>query len=301
VFVVFDHFLDLINRLRGLVEDYRVEFEKSEALTRYCLVDPFLKIWGWDVNDPSLVRPEFSTEAGRPDYALLIEGKPLIYVGVKALGRQEKIEQYINYCITTGVPYFITTDGVKWEVYDTHLPKPLHEKKIAEWNILEDKPNEIIQKAFVIWRPNRELLRPLHPLPVRYIGENLKEKTKLEGISIDKLKVKPGQEIPYKKIVFPDGREYKLESWRSLLLGIISWLIDTGKIRREDIPIATPKSRKRYILNTEPRHKDGASFKDFKKLGPYYVETNIGSKTTIKWRFYLLKKYNVNASNVLLQ
>lgn len=298
---MFDHFLDLINRLRGLVEDYRVEFEKSEALTRYCLVDPFLKIWGWDVNDPSLVRPEFSTEAGRPDYALLIEGKPLIYVGVKALGRQEKIEQYINYCITTGVPYFITTDGVKWEVYDTHLPKPLHEKKIAEWNILEDKPNEIIQKAFVIWRPNRELLRPLHPLPVRYIGESLKEKTKLEGISIDKLKVKPGQEIPYEKIVFPDGREYKLESWRSLLLGIVSWLIDTGKIRREDIPIATPRSRKRYILNTEPRHKDGASFKDFKKLGPYYVETNIGSKTTIKWCFYLLKKYNVNASNVLLQ
>jgi len=55
-------------------------------------------------------------------------------------------------------------------------------------------------------------------------------------------------------------------------------LIDIGKTRREDIPIATPRSRNRYILNTEPRHKDGASFKDFKKIGPYYVETNIGGK-----------------------
>jgi len=301
VYVLFDHFLDLINQLRELINSYKNELEKSEALTRYCLIDPFLKIWGWNVNDPSYVRPEYSTEAGRPDYALLIEGKPLIYVGVKALGKQEKIDQYINYCITTGVPYFITTDGVKWEVYDTHLPKPLQEKKIAEWDILGDKPYEIIQKAFVIWRPNRELLQPLQPLSVKHIGESLKKETKLKGTPIDELKAKPGQEIPYKKIVFPDGKQYRLESWRSLLLSIVSWLIDTGRIKREDIPIATPTSRKRYILNTEPKHKDGTSFKDSKKLDSYYVETNIDSRTTIKWCLYLLKKYNVNVSNVLLQ
>lgn len=44
---------------------------------------------------------------------------------------------------------------------------------------MEDKPNEIIRETFVIWRPNKELLQPSYPLPV-----------------------KPGQEILYKKIVF---------------------------------------------------------------------------------------------------
>jgi len=105
--------------------------------------------------------------------------------------------------------------------------------------------------------------------------ESLKKETKLKGTPIDELKAKAGQEIPYKKIIFPYGKQHRLESWRGLLLSIVSWLVDTGWIKREDIPIATPASRKRYILNTEPKHKDGTSFKDSKKLGPYYVEANI--------------------------
>lgn len=89
---------------------------------------------------------------------------------------------------------------------------------------MKDKPYEIIQKAFVIWRPNRELLQPLQPLSVKHIGESLKKETKLKGTPIDELKAKSGQEIPYKKIVFLDGKQHRLESWRSLLLSIVSWL-----------------------------------------------------------------------------
>ena len=58
---------------------------ESEALTRYALVDPVLCALGWDVSDPEKVRPEFPTEQGRPDYALLWEEKPLIMVEVKPL------------------------------------------------------------------------------------------------------------------------------------------------------------------------------------------------------------------------
>jgi len=301
VSILFEDFLDLINRLRKIVDKYKSDLEKSEALTRYCLVDPFLKVWGWDVNDPSLVRPEFSTEAGRPDYALLTEGKPLIYVGVKALGRQEKIEQYINYCITTGVPYFVTTDGARWELYDTHLPKPIQEKKIAEWDILKDEPYKIIQKAFVIWRLNRELAQPPQPLIAKHVSESFMETTITRGTPISRLRIKLGQAIPYRKIIFPDGREYEIKKWRDLLINIVSWLIETGRIRREDTPLSSPKSRKRYILNTEPKHRDGASYKYPKKIGPYFLELHLGSRTIVRWSVYLLKKYNIDTSRVILE
>jgi predicted type IV restriction endonuclease len=49
------------------------------------------------------VRPEFSTQSGKPDYALLgPEGRPTAFVGVKALGKPEDLTQYISYCVSGG-------------------------------------------------------------------------------------------------------------------------------------------------------------------------------------------------------
>lgn len=44
-------------------------------LTRYALVDPFLCSLGWDTENPDMVIPKYSTAAGVPGYALLIENK----------------------------------------------------------------------------------------------------------------------------------------------------------------------------------------------------------------------------------
>ncbi len=74
---------------------------------RCALIDPFLKLFGWDVENPSEVIPEFSTHAGRPDYALIVDGRIVAFVGAKALGKSEDTLQYISYCVAQGVPYFI--------------------------------------------------------------------------------------------------------------------------------------------------------------------------------------------------
>jgi len=93
---------------------------ESEALTRYALVDPVLCALGWDVFDPEKVRPEFPTEQGRPDYALLWEGKPLIMVEVKPLhaNLEKAQDKGFNYCWKNKVRYFVITDGERWEIYD---------------------------------------------------------------------------------------------------------------------------------------------------------------------------------------
>jgi len=297
---MFENFLELIKRLRELVNSYRVDLEKSEALTRYCLVDPFLRVWGWNPEDPSQVRSEFTTEVGRPDYALLFDNKPVIYVGVKALGKQEKIEQYINYCITTGVPYFITTDGVRWEVYDTHIPKPLPEKKITEWDIINDDPAEVIRKAFVIWRLNRRMLEAVTPLTLRY-NRTIAEEIKTEGIPLVKVEVKSREKPPYTKLVFPDGKSYNIKHWRDIFVVTVSWLIDSGKISKKDMPIRPERGRVRYMVNDKPVHEDGSKFRDPKRIGEYYVETNISSRRAIKWAIMLLNRFGVNPSKIILQ
>ncbi|MEO0138272.1 MAG: hypothetical protein ABIL16_00185 [candidate division WOR-3 bacterium] len=69
------------------------------------------------MENPSEVVPEFSTQAGRPDYALKVDNRIVAFVGAKALGKLEDTLQYISYCVAEGIPYFITTDGDKWEVY----------------------------------------------------------------------------------------------------------------------------------------------------------------------------------------
>ncbi len=69
------------------MKEFHPELQKSEALTRYVLIDPVLRALGWNTSDPDQVRPEFPTETGSPDYGLLIEGKPLVTVEAKALAK----------------------------------------------------------------------------------------------------------------------------------------------------------------------------------------------------------------------
>jgi len=74
------------------VEKYRDQLSRNEMLTRYVLIDPFLRLLGWNVESPEHVSPEFSTQVGRPDYALLVDGKPIASVGAKSLGKQEGLQ-----------------------------------------------------------------------------------------------------------------------------------------------------------------------------------------------------------------
>ncbi|MCX8203788.1 MAG: hypothetical protein N3H32_05685, partial [Nitrososphaeria archaeon] len=75
------------------------------------LIDPFLRALGWDTEDPNLVIPEVSTQAGRPDYALLLNGQRIAFIGAKSLGKEEDLIQQVSYCVSEGVRYFIATDG----------------------------------------------------------------------------------------------------------------------------------------------------------------------------------------------
>jgi len=280
---------DLARRISELAErarKYADVFRRSEAATRASLIEPFLRLWGWNTEDPAQVRPEFPTQSGRPDYALLgDDGRPLMFVGAKPYGRQGDLMQYISYCVSEGVGYFVATDGVVWEVYDTHERKPLQEKLVARWDILNDPPVEVLRKSFVI---ARGVLVPPPPPPPPPNGLRLDE--------INPKEVKP----PF-SVIFPDGQRYDVKAWRDLLVSVIEWLIKTGRLTEKQLPLKHPRATKRYIVNTKSVHLTGSPFTAPKQVLNVYVETGTGPTRIKQWSCYALSECGVDPNQVFVE
>ena len=120
--MVLESLSDLVETLRARITAHARPLTKSEALTRYALIDPLLRELGWNTEDPALVIPEHQTGGGSADYALLNNGSPVMMVEAKKLGTpfgDSVLSQGVNYCLMQGTNYFSVTDGQRWEVYET--------------------------------------------------------------------------------------------------------------------------------------------------------------------------------------
>ncbi|MEM0376141.1 MAG: hypothetical protein QXP43_07580 [Nitrososphaerota archaeon] len=289
-----------IEELRQRAERFRAELSKNEMLTRYALIDPFLRLLGWNTEDPAQVKPEYSTGAGRPDYALMRDdGKTVLaFIGAKSLGKTEDLTQYIAYCVQEGVKYFVATDGVKWEVYDTFKERPLSEKRITSWDILNEPPGEVLRKAFVLFR-----FAPFSgeaPAPIGQAQPQVNVKVdETEGVPLSDLRVKPGSALSYRIIRFPDGREYEVRWWNDLLEQSAKWLVETGRLTRDKLPI--PLGGTRYLVHHEPVHPNGKRFRNPKHIGDFWVETHDSAERLVEQATRLLQQYgNVDPRQVIL-
>ncbi len=264
--------VELIRALKEKIAKYGDEFSKNEALVRYALIDPFLRALGWDIEDPEQVKPEYSTEAGRPDYALFLRNKerPYAFIGAKKLGKNEDLQQHISYCVSEGVTFFIATDGNHWELYDTYRKTKLPEKKITEWDISYDNESIVAIRSISIAN-----LESFGEIPAESIFTGSETKVFEEGSQI-----KAGgtelMEAPHKR----EGRQrrerhrpisvtinaevFNIDKSNQILIRTAEWLISEGKMTKSNARIeAGPK---RWLVNTEPVHKSGKKFFSSHKL-----------------------------------
>jgi hypothetical protein len=213
---------------------------------------------------------------------------------VKTLGKPEDLTQYISYCVSEGVSYFIATDGKTWEVYNTLEPKPLREKLVTRWDILEDPPVEVLRKSFVIARGVRERLgasKPIGPDEDRRTCES-----RLTLAKIKSAKVKP----PF-SIIFPDKQRYSIQKWSELLFHVVEWLVKTGRLTEKHLPLRTPRSTKRYIVNTSPKHPTGINFRQPKSVSGVFVETHDNEIAVKQKVLYLLREFGVDPDSVVVE
>ena len=159
VYAGISEFVEFIIRLKEKLNKHRDLFSNNEAAVRYTIVNPFLKMLGWDVENPEEVIPEYSDPRakGKVDYALFIKElsskDPVAFIEVKKLNgiTPEIIREKLKYSFDLGVNYTIITDGDSWILYKAFKPGiPSSERVIAQWSILRDDPYEIAFKALVI-------------------------------------------------------------------------------------------------------------------------------------------------------
>ncbi|MGI8686990.1 MAG: hypothetical protein ACR2M3_00280 [Thermomicrobiales bacterium] len=118
----------------------------NEDETRVALIDPLLRLLGWDTGDRDEVRRGFRLQSNDnpADYALLLQGKPRLFIEAKALGvnldDNRWSHQIMGYTGVTGVEWIVLTDGNEYRIYYSHAPVPVSEKEFRRFRI--EEPNE---------------------------------------------------------------------------------------------------------------------------------------------------------------
>lgn len=154
--MILESLLELVETLKARIDQHGDQLRQSEALTRYVLVDPLLRELGWNTEDPSSVIPDYESDHGKADYALHGDDKTVMMVEAKKLGTQLRdsvLSEGINYCLMEGAMYFSITDGQLWEVYETHRPVPIDQKRVVEFDLQDQSSAAVCLKALALWRP----------------------------------------------------------------------------------------------------------------------------------------------------
>ncbi len=96
----------------------------TEEATKMSLVAPFFQLLGYDIFNPGEFCPEYTADVGikkgeKVDYAILINGKPVILIEVKPVGKNldRHSSQLFRYYATTNARFAILTNGILYRFY----------------------------------------------------------------------------------------------------------------------------------------------------------------------------------------
>lgn len=283
-----ENLLILVETLRERVDDYGDALRQNEMLTRYALIDPLLRELGWDTEDPGMVIPEYKPGKGSADYALLNDGKPVMMLEAKKLDKplQDAVIQGINYCLMQGTNYLALTDGRRWEIYETHKPVPIDDKRVVAFDLKDQSATEACLNALAMWRPSVISSRvqagqtpvigltddppsttepppteepsvqsppPTENTPVQ-TTPHVTDKQGWQPLSV--LNPQPSDPHPT-KISFPDNTDARINSWIDIKVKVVSWLVDENILNKSHCPIQREGSRTtRYLISTNPIHSN---------------------------------------------
>ena len=276
--------LQLVETLRKRISAHRAALSQSEALTRYALIDPLLRELGWDTSDPAMVIPEYRSGSGSADYALLSNDRPAMMVEAKKLGtplRDQVLAQGINYCLMEGTNHFAVTDGASWEIYHTHKPVPINEKRVVEFDLMNPSPAETSLKALALWRPGVQLgvvtaghepvftsLEDAGTSPQQTLPASADSTDNEDGwFPLLGLARELGSDRP-REISFPDSSRVSIRYWVGVMEETVRWLTDRGLLTAADCPI---QRGTRNLVATRPEHPRGQTPR-FKRVNSLYFD-----------------------------
>lgn len=144
--------MGLFEDLRNLSEQIkkRQAHVKGEEATKQALVLPFLQVLGFDIYDPTEIRPEYIADFAKKkssgqfekiDYALYIKGEPAIFVECKSIDavledHDGQLSRYYN--STPSVKLAVLTNGIQYRFFtELRAPNLMDQAPFLAFNILK--------------------------------------------------------------------------------------------------------------------------------------------------------------------
>ena len=317
-----DDLKETIETLRERIQAHRAYLEGNETRTRQVLIDPLLHELGWDVGDPDSVELEYSINQQRVDYALMGRKTPVAVIEAKALGKpldEKETMQALNYANTAGIPYMTLTNGDHWRMLEVFKQAPIKDRILMEFQLTRDESYACALQALGLWRPNLAsgepkeaatpvmIEKPAHdetstnqPEPASPEPSSNKEQNQDYWVPLESLEIKTRKPPANTKIKLPDSSTKPIEDWIKIWVSVASYLIETGKISKNDCPVRKKEGVKTYLLHTEPRDRDGGKFRGKKEIGELWLFTNLNPTNAQKNSCWLLENFGVSPSTVLV-
>lgn len=116
-------FGDQLRELAKSFDDIKEELQTEEGV-KHSLIMPLIQALGYNVFNPAEVVPEFTADIGikkgeKVDYAIIINGKPLLLIEAKTIGTEldPHATQLTRYFSATEAKFGILTDGITYQFY----------------------------------------------------------------------------------------------------------------------------------------------------------------------------------------
>ena len=289
-----------VRELRRRISEYRNYLEGDEARTRVVLVDPLLRDLGWNPEDPEAVQVEFKLKAGKPDYALMNDGKVVAIIEAKKLGTKlpggvpPQVIKYIKDPDCSDIRLVAFTNGDDWIICRESGNYEDERVKISG-----DQPFATAYELVDCLSASR-----FEPEPPRNV-------VNLRGSIAFQVKRRADflPEADWKKkpalIRFVDGSEHEVTSWAKVYFEAARFVLDNGLVKPEDYPVvlARAKQIKKCAMNTSPVHPHGRPFGDPKEVGKgIWLEGETGSnKANRDYSVRMLERFGANSAAVQIE
>lgn len=143
-------FIDQLKQFSKRVCSLKDSIQTEEA-TKTSIIMPFFNLLGYDVFNPEEFVPEFTADVGikkgeKVDYAIMLDGKPVILVEAKWIGEplEKHDSQLFRYFGTSSAKFAILTNGLIYRFFtDLDEPNKMDETPFLEINILDIKESYV--------------------------------------------------------------------------------------------------------------------------------------------------------------
>lgn len=173
------------------------------------------------------------------------------------------------------------------------------------WQSLVDEPDEIIKGLIPVFEKLIKEGYPDYEFESMEIEDFLKERIKelithteeTEYVSPPETPAWEGGQPRRMKI---GSDVFEIRNSYEILTNTAEWLIRKGKLKISDCPI--PIGRKRHLINTEPKHRYGDSFRAPKRLSNgLYIEVHYSTAGCINNARRLLERFGFRSDRLEVQ